>query len=88
MGEERKTKLCIKRTGHVFRTNAWLSTSARVNLEFLRAFYSRKLGRDVSISLVIRRSLELLSDYVKSLHQKADRNGTDLEAIRIVKHIR
>lgn len=88
MREVRVPKLCIKKTGHVSRTNAWLSPTALVNLEFLRAFYSRHLDRDVSISLVFRRALEALAGHVKNLHQRADRTSIKREAIEIVKHIR
>lgn len=84
----KSTKMCTKKGPKVRRANFWVNQMTGDNLDYLREFYTAILGRQVSISLVVRRSLEMFADYIRALRKQDDQDRLNHEAIEIAKHTR
>ena len=76
-------KMCSRNHAGSERTTIWLTPKALEELGWLLEFYFLVLGRKVSISLVIRRGLELLKGQIKDTIRKGDRAGVFSEAQKL-----
>lgn len=71
--EEREpVKLCSRNHRGTQRTTIWFTPKALKDLAWLQDFYEAILQRRVSMSLIVRRSLELLVDQMHGLARQPD----------------
>ncbi len=86
-------KLCIKHpeAPEAMRTiKAWLDGAAWNSLEAVRRDYASLIGRPVSTSLIVRRSLALLADHLRSIEASTQAQPAQATAERatLVTHLR
>ena len=67
------------------RVEVYLDRKAELNLARARERYEALIGRPVSASIAIRRGLDLLAEYLESVHGDA---WTHYEQSKLVHHIR
>ncbi len=65
-------KINTRRKGQMERMNFTVDAAAKDNLDKLKEFYRRNLGKDVSMSLIVRRAFEVLVDYINSLQDEVE----------------
>lgn len=73
-------KLTSKRRGDTTRVGVWLEPETLHMLQTLQRFFLHATGRQVSYSLVVRRSLTLLASHASALLRGKDKAGMDAEA--------
>lgn len=81
----RPRKLTSRKRKDTTRISIWLDQEALRGLQALQRFYLLKTGREVSYSLVARRSLALLREHALDLLRGKDGDKLDAEAREIKK---
>lgn len=76
-------KLCSRNHPGTERTTIWLTPKALEELVWLREFYFLVLGQEVSASLVLRRSLELLKLFTRGHISKGNLSAIHQEGARL-----
>lgn len=78
-------KLSSRKRNDTTRISVWLDQESLQGLLTLQRFYLLKTGREVSYSLVVRRSLALLREHALDLLKGKDDGKLDTEARAIKK---
>ena len=81
----RPRKLSSRKRNDTTRISVWLDRESLQGLLTLQRFYLLKTGREVSYSLVVRRSLALLREHALDLLKDKDDDKLDAEARAIKK---
>lgn len=76
-------KLCSRNHPGTQQRTIWLTREALEQLQWLREFYFLVLGQEVSASLVLRRSLELLKAGIKGHISRGDLSAIHEEGARL-----
>lgn len=75
-------KLHTKRTHELRRLHFTADPTTSTKLDALKVFYTGVLGREVSVTLIVRRALELLQDHTLELTEEPEIKDETITMLR------